>query len=158
MVFHCLHCGAEFNDCPGSGRKTCSPKCQNELRRARHQPTACATCGTVYRRHASDQGKYCSLHCSKWRGGRYKINDYVLVAVESEHPYPTATKPNGRKYLKEHRFVVEQSLGRYLEPSEIVHHINGIRDDNRRENLLVCNRSEHATIHWDLRRKEREMA
>lgn len=68
-----------------------------------------------------------------WRGGRCKLpTGYVLAYVGS-----------GRKHHYEHRVVMEQELGRSLKRSEHVHHMNGIRDDNRPENLVVLDARAH---------------
>lgn len=52
-------------------------------------------------------------------------------------------KTNGR-FIREHRLIIEQYLGRKLKSSEEVHHINGVKDDNRIENLIVMNKYNHA--------------
>lgn len=72
----------------------------------------------------------------RWKGGRMKIQGYILV-YQPNHPYTTF----GGKYVREHRLVMEKHLGRYLKPNEIVHHKNGIRDDNRIENLELLVRN-----------------
>lgn len=53
---------------------------------------------------------------------------------------------NGRS-IDEHRYIMEQFLGRKLKRNESVHHINGNKLDNRIENLTIMENSEHARFH-----------
>jgi len=66
-----------------------------------------------------------------WSGGRTENGGYILVK-SPHHPHK---KKSG--YVFEHRLVVEKCLGRYLDPSEIVHHIDGNPSNNAPENLFV---------------------
>jgi len=64
-------------------------------------------------------------------------NGYVLLRNPN---HPNADKAG---YVAEHRYIMATRMGRKLEDSELVHHKNGIRDDNRIENLELLTYSNH---------------
>lgn len=80
--------------------------------------------GTLRRRGARTEQNYF------WRGGRIVDEQgYVLLKMNGH------LDANASGYVREHRLVMSQMIGRDLRPEEVVHHRNGVRGDNRPENL-----------------------
>jgi hypothetical protein len=89
---------------------------------------------------------WCCGHYSRWRktgdvGEAIDLRRCGGVRIaDNGHGYirvwiPDETEPGRGRHVMQHRLVMEQHLGRKLFPNENVHHKNGIRDDNRIENL-----------------------
>lgn len=71
-------------------------------------------------------------------GRKIDRDGYVLVSAPPNHPYARKRKDRDFGIIYEHRHIMEKHLGRYLEPGEVVHHINACTLDNRIENLELC--------------------
>jgi hypothetical protein len=116
----------------------------------------CQSCGNEYKRPPGEvvRSRFCSRKCA-WKfigrnrgtsfrartGGRKRSHQGYIAIYRPLHP-------NAHKdgYVWEHRLVAEEKYCRPLLRSESVHHINGIKDDNRPENLEVLSHAEHSAI------------
>ena len=78
---------------------------------------------------------------NNWKGGRYIDKDGYIVIYRPYHP------------IFEHRLVMEKYLGRQLTSDEDVHHKNGIKTDNRIENLQLITHSNHIKLHHENKKK-----
>ena len=75
--------------------------------------------------------------------GKFKHSGGYILCYCPPHPFSS-----NRGYMAEHRWVMEQYLGRFLTPEEIVHHIDDIKDNNIIENLhLFPSNSKHRAYH-----------
>lgn len=152
VALTCQHCGEGFavngaqalayESRSNSTRKYCSPRCFNEAKKIPVPTFSCERCGKVCDRTKNRKSngllgsynrkqRFCSRSCAisaqprkkgSFKGGVIDKCGYRLLMRDGT-------------YVPEHRQVMETVVGRRLLPAETVHHINGVRLDNRPENL-----------------------
>jgi HNH endonuclease len=153
----CANCGVEVYRRPSELKKAkesnpnkaivfCGGKCYHEHNRGRSRirktgnKVRCDGCGQEFHRNraaAANKRNFCSREC---------------MGILGRPAFPIGTKKlhseNGYTYIKtergwerEHRVVMRDALGRDLLDDETVHHRNGVRTDNRIENLELWSSS-----------------
>lgn len=109
----------------------------------RGEYTICMPC-----RSKSRSGSRSREKSHRWKGGTYtNKNGYKWVTLKPDDPLMVMARKKGSARIQEHRLVMARSLGRPLDKQEVVHHKNGIKNDNRLDNLELTTNGQHALDH-----------
>lgn len=163
------YCGVEFV-LTVKNKIYCSKKCGQKIKDKTHAAKRktlglkrnltivnknCEQCGTHFKYGRTKSKRFCSVKCVGESKRKYlnipkclaeadrkldKNLGYVRIYV------PMHPRANTRGYVYEHIVIAEQSIDRSLLKNEIVHHKNGVRWDNRPQNLEVMDKMEHAEL------------
>ena len=110
-------------------------------------------------RWAIRKGKNSSL----WKGGKltdpygYKLLNIAHLTNYEVELFKKMFFGHHKRLIFEHRLVMARYLDRPLTKSEQVHHLNGIVDDNRLENLLLLNGKKHKDVIPALQRRIKQL-
>ena len=126
---------------------TCGRERWTSLIKNKPISTRCHPCSFMANFSLGSQGRYKkgNLH-RHWKGGRSNTSDgYVKIWVSKDHPFRKMAHKDG--YVMEHRLIIAQHLNRLLRDTELVHHLNGNKKDNRIENLQLLDAYTHDTTY-----------
>lgn len=143
----CQICGDTFETkLKGHNKIYCSKKCADighEQNRKQRDYNPCPNCGQLKHKTSEYCQKcYGQFHLGEnnagWKGGRTSRDGYILVRTGKKRP--------NRRYVFEHILVWEQAHNKPLPKGWLVHHLNGIKDDNRPVNLEATPTKKHRLI------------
>lgn len=158
MRIKCEICNKEFYVSTSDykkGQRCCTRECSNIKRKLNTvlKSYVCKVCGKEFSRYkdTNHANKYCSRECY-YKGRIERHKDFSLARIDRGYKLIYV---NGYP-VKNHIYIMEQYLGRKLNPNEVVHHKNFNPLDNRIENLQLMTRAEHTGLHAKLRDKKRD--
>ena len=149
----CKQCGGDFR-ARGIHRRYCSlcRKVRNRKACIRHDRKYAGKCLNCGKQLLSKGTKRCGtchnfrinrenkgINAWAYKAGRSRtVSGYILIM---QHGHP---RVDNRGYVREHILVWEEAHGKPLPKGWIIHHLNGVRDDNRIENLLAMPYQDHS--------------
>jgi len=147
FIKNCPNCGIEFWTYFSINKKCCTHECANEYRKKISYSKKVKFCLICLRDFVPCRidipGIYCSMECS----GKGRRKEFIMRNGYKHIYMPTHPKSTKQGYYPEQRLIMENHINRILDKSEIVHHINHIKTDNRIENLMILNESKHKSYH-----------
>jgi len=107
-----------------------------------NHPYYCVNCGKL----TSAYQTYCLqcsliLHPRRWKGGRVIQKGGYIKIYNPDHP-----RADKHKYVWEHILIWEQVNNKPLPTGWVIHHLNGIPDDNRSSNLIALPNKKHSLV------------
>lgn len=133
---------AIFHACIDCGKGHWVPR--TEIKRGKR--LRCHSCASKLKWQENPRPLPRGAQALAWKGGRWKSNrGYIQIKLQPDDFFYPMTTSNG--YVLEHRLVMAQHLGRCLQPWELVHHKDGIKDRNVYSNLKLSTRGSHTLEH-----------
>ncbi len=108
----------------------CGCECQSTEFRKPIEETRCLSCSMK-----GERG-------NNWKGGKRRCSQGYVYIYKPVHPRSDAKGRIKRCYL-----VWEAANGRYIQPGEVVHHIDGVKDNDIIDNLQVMTHGDHSSLH-----------
>lgn len=148
----CSVCGESYRSRQAKDRKVsrfCSRKCKAIGETRPRLNVQCPTCASPFQTYETTTGEqhrtFCSHKCATDNNVTQGVGRLINGRAVTLHVsgYLMCWAP-GRGRMMEHRYVMEQHIGRELHSDEQVHHINGVKTDNRIENLALLSPRAHA--------------
>jgi hypothetical protein len=159
MKHTCAVCKLEFTS-PRNKRKYCSLRCRNKGYVGRIRPEwekrkISETMKKYVRTEEHQRNNSAAYPRGErhplWKGGKRIGPKGYIYLLANDHPFAN------KGYVFEHRLVMEKHLGRYLQPEEVVHHIDEDITNNTLNNLqLFKNGGAHTAHHAQLKRLKRK--